>query len=61
MRIGLGHLRIAPSEFWRYSIKEWIAAVDGYMEAQGVETVEPFSRSDLQDLMEQFPDDRHTP
>lgn len=59
MEIGLGHLRMAPSTFWRYSMAEWLAAVDGYMESMGAEKSDPFSRDELERLMEDYPDDRH--
>ncbi len=59
MKLGLGHLRVAPSVFWRYSIKEWLAAYDGYVESMtGEEAQEPFTNADLEELMEEFPDDR---
>lgn len=63
MEIGLGHLRMAPAVFWGYSVKEWIAAWDGYRESVGAEEApEPFTQSELQALMEEYPDDdRHAP
>lgn len=36
MRIGLGHLRMRPDDFWRMSVPEFFAAVDGYLESKGV-------------------------
>lgn len=36
MRIGLGHLRMRPDDFWRMSLREFLDACDGYMEARGV-------------------------
>jgi uncharacterized phage protein (TIGR02216 family) len=57
MELALGHLRMAPATFWRYSVKEWLAAVDGYMESIGVdEAAEPFTKDDLAALMEEHPD-----
>lgn len=38
MTIGLGHLRLAPDVFWRMTLPEFFAAVDGYLEAKGVKT-----------------------
>lgn len=61
MEIGLGHLRYPGPAFWALSLKEWLAAVDGYMESIGVEQAEPFSRDDLAALMEEYPDDRRAP
>lgn len=57
MELALGHLRMAPGTFWRYSVKEWLAAVDGYMESIGAdEAATPFSRDELTALMEEHPD-----
>ena len=36
MKIGLGHLRLAPHIFWRMTLTEFFAAVDGYLESKGV-------------------------
>lgn len=47
---------MAPDTFWRYSLSEWLAAVDGYLESIGVEQAEPFSRDELAELMEEYPD-----
>lgn len=48
---------MAPSTFWRYSVTEWLAAVDGYMESIGAEQApEPFTKNDLAALMEEHPD-----
>lgn len=36
MKIGLGHLRMSPADFWRLTLPEFFAACDGYLEAKGV-------------------------
>jgi uncharacterized phage protein (TIGR02216 family) len=36
MKIGLGHLRMRPDDFWKMTLPEFFAACDGYMEAKGV-------------------------
>lgn len=36
MKIGLGHLRMSPNDFWRMTLPEFFAACDGYMESKGV-------------------------
>lgn len=63
MRLGLGHMGITPAAFWRYSLIEWLAALDGYsVKNGGAERVEPFTSTDLVALMESYPDDdRNTP
>lgn len=57
MELGLGHLRMAPATFWRYSLTEWLAAIDGYAESIGAdEATEPFTKDELAAMMEEFPD-----
>lgn len=36
MKIGLGHLRMAPDAFWRMTLPEFFCACDGYLESKGV-------------------------
>lgn len=36
MKLGLGHLRLAPDAFWRMTLTEFFAAIDGYLESKGV-------------------------
>lgn len=36
MRIGLGHLRMRPDDFWRMSLREFFDACEGYLESRGV-------------------------
>ena len=36
MKLGLGHLRLTPDAFWRMTLTEFFAAVDGYLESKGV-------------------------
>lgn len=36
MRIGLGHLRMRPADFWSMTLPEFFAACDGYLESKGV-------------------------
>jgi uncharacterized phage protein (TIGR02216 family) len=63
MEIGLGHMRLSPRDFWRYSLREWLAAIAGYGQKMsgGEETVEPFTSDDLARLMEEYPDDDRHP
>jgi uncharacterized phage protein (TIGR02216 family) len=52
MGFGLGVLRLAPDAFWRMTPRELaaaIAAVRGPIAA-------PLKRTDLEDLMQRFPD-----
>ena len=36
MKIGLGHLRMRPADFWSMTLPEFFAASDGYFESKGV-------------------------
>lgn len=36
MKIGLGHLRMRPDDFWRMTLPEFFAACDGYLESKGI-------------------------
>ncbi|HEY7764440.1 MAG TPA: rcc01693 family protein [Aestuariivirgaceae bacterium] len=57
MQLGLGYLRLAPSEFWRMTPRELEAALTA---AQAFEPPS-IERSDLSHLMRLFPDDTHRP
>ena len=52
MELGLGPLRLAPSEFWRMTPRELAMAIAGRF---GV-ALPPLDRAGLDRLMEQFPD-----
>jgi uncharacterized phage protein (TIGR02216 family) len=57
MKWGLGAMRIPPRDFWKYSLREWTAAIKGYIESQGGDgNSEYMERSSLEDLMVQYPD-----
>jgi uncharacterized phage protein (TIGR02216 family) len=48
MNVGLGELRLSPSEFWNATLRELSVAV----RTPG----EPASRETLEELMKRFPD-----
>ncbi|MDE2444796.1 MAG: phage tail assembly chaperone [Alphaproteobacteria bacterium] len=48
MQLGLGHMRLAPSEFWRSTPREILAACGA--------PPQPMLRQNLDELMERFPD-----
>ena len=57
MKIGLGHVGMSPKDFWGLSLVEWTYLLDGYVEKNGGDPNEqPVSRSELQELMEKYPD-----
>ena len=35
MEVGLGKMAIRPADFWNMSLREWLAAVDGFAEFHG--------------------------
>lgn len=50
-------MRYSPDVFWAMSMKEWVAAVNGYFESKGVTAADvPMTRDELMDLMEEYPD-----
>ncbi|MGO4572804.1 phage tail assembly chaperone [Microvirga sp. 2TAF3] len=53
MTLGLSILRWSPSEFWRATPREVMAAFEGL---KGGRKAEPARKSDLRRLMEAFPD-----
>jgi uncharacterized phage protein (TIGR02216 family) len=57
MEIGLGHLRLAPRDFWRMTLPE-LAAASGAMPLP-----DPHSptRVEFDALLERFPDQRQEP
>lgn len=53
MRIGMGQLRMAPDQFWACTPKEFKAVLEG---ATGKSSEQTISRSILNDLIRQHPD-----
>jgi uncharacterized phage protein (TIGR02216 family) len=47
MQLGFGQLHLSPSDFWSMTLKELHAAIP---------QARPMLRSDLDQLMERFPD-----
>lgn len=57
MEIGLGVLQLAPDAFWSMSLTEMYAACDGLNAYNsGGKDSGPMTRSELQELMELYPD-----
>jgi uncharacterized phage protein (TIGR02216 family) len=55
MAFGLGVLGLAPDVFWRMTMSEVYAAVRGRF-GDGAGEGAPMARSDLDALMQRFPD-----
>jgi uncharacterized phage protein (TIGR02216 family) len=60
MKLAYGHLRYTPDVFWGMSLREWQAALKGYLEKEygGEEREEPLTSDRLDALMRRYPDDR---
>lgn len=60
MRIGLGHLRFRPDDFWKMTVPEFFAAVDGYLEAKGVrkggDSQAPLTQAEVEALFDNLKD-----
>ena len=56
METGLGVLQMSTDEFWGMTMKEFIAACDGFSKFHSGETNAPMTRDELNDLMERYPD-----
>jgi uncharacterized phage protein (TIGR02216 family) len=60
MKIGLGHLRLRPDDFWRMTLPEFLAAAEGYCESKGgggaTANVRPPTRAEIADLSAHFDD-----
>jgi uncharacterized phage protein (TIGR02216 family) len=49
MQLGIGQLGLTPTEFWRSTLRELIAALGS--------PSKPLQRQNLNDLMRQWPDE----
>jgi uncharacterized phage protein (TIGR02216 family) len=50
MQLGIGRLRLTPSEFWRCTLRELVLALGS--------PSQPLQRQNLDKLMQQWPDER---
>lgn len=60
MMIAYGHMHYTPDVFWGFSLREWQAALKGYIKKEyGDQALTaPIKRSRLDQLMKEYPDDR---
>lgn len=58
MKVAFGHLHFPPDVFWTMSLREWQATLKGYIEKNYGHVEKPMSRSSLNKLMKEYPDDR---
>lgn len=61
METALGYLGWSPSEFWSSTPHELMAAIDGWNKAHGEDPDKYMTREDLEDLMQQYPDEKVEP
>lgn len=55
-QIGLGILGMRPKDYWDLSLHEFYAATEGFKEFNSGGKPAPLSRSELDELMERYPD-----
>ncbi|UOF81698.1 phage tail assembly chaperone protein [Caudoviricetes sp.] len=51
-------MNYSSDAFWSFSLREWQAAMKGYVQKNYGHQSSPMRGSRLQELMEQYPDDR---
>jgi hypothetical protein len=56
MELGLGHWMMAADDLWRLTVNEYLAKLDGYMEANGFNAPERMTASRLDELKQLYPD-----
>ncbi len=54
--MALGKMRFSPQEFWDLSFPEFYAAIKGFSEFYSGGNPPPLRQSELEDLMERYPD-----
>ena len=56
MEAALGKMQITPDVFWNMSFPEFYAAVQGFAEFNSSGKPPPLRKSELEELMEMYPD-----
>tara|TARA_R100000479_G_C6203722_1_gene135667 strand:+ start:102 stop:272 length:171 start_codon:yes stop_codon:yes gene_type:complete len=56
MQICLGMMQLPPSVFWEMSPNEMYQAIKGFQKFNSVSDDEPLNRTELDRLMELYPD-----
>jgi uncharacterized phage protein (TIGR02216 family) len=56
MKNALGKMGMTPDVFWNMSPYEFYAAIEGFAEFHSGGKPPPLSRTELDDLMERYPD-----
>lgn len=60
MKIAFGHMHYTPEVFWTMSLREWQAAVKGYIQKEYGDPEVPMTSSRLNQMIREYPDDRPT-
>jgi hypothetical protein len=58
MKIAFGHIHYTPQVFWGMSLREWQAALKGYIQKEYGDFQTPMTSSRLRELAKEYPDDR---
>lgn len=58
MKLAFGHMGFTPAVFWEFTLREWQAAIKGYIEKNYGDPDTPMTGGDLETLMRKYPDDR---
>lgn len=57
MELGLGHMGMTPDQFWRLTMPEFRAKLEGFKEFHGIKTKDPPPKvADIHAMMGVFPD-----
>jgi uncharacterized phage protein (TIGR02216 family) len=56
MQICLGMMVMRPVDFWNMSPREMWSAIKGFQQFNGGNKDKPMSKTELEDLMELYPD-----
>lgn len=56
MKVAFGHMHYSPNQFWEFTLREWQACMKGYIEKTQGDRETPMTSSDLNSLMERYPD-----
>lgn len=56
MKVAFGHMRLSSHTFWGFSLREWQAALKGYIEKEYGQQTTPMTKWGLDKLMERYPD-----
>lgn len=57
MKLGLGKMQMRQEDFWSQSFQEWYSRIEGFAEFNGGGQPPPLDKSELENLMELYPDD----